>query len=205
MLEKLNMTRHADNEGETCHKPAGARVPKDNREERVLPEYDATTLVGLRTMVTNAAIQRLEDGETTVELPKLDELFAATAIARCLLPVKLRGWEIKAIRHILGMTLAELAKRLDKKTAVDTLSRWESDAQTIGTYAERVLRLVVCERLKEKAPGMDYNAAMLAELEVEDPWKADDYQVPYIELGLIRIKEKSGSVIEAWDTTMVAA
>ena len=176
----------------------GARVPNDNNiEGRVIPEYDATALVGLRTMVTDAAIERVEDGETTVELPKLEELLAAAAIARCLLPVKLRGAEIKAMRHILGMTLAELAERLDQKTALETLSRWESEAQPIGSYAERVLRLVVCETLKEKAPGMDYNAAMLAGMKVQDPWKSDNYEVPYIELALIHIRH-AGAVIEAW-------
>ena len=201
------MVRHDDNDRETRCKSAGEHVPNNNHGERVLPEYDATALVGLRTLVTNAAIERVEDGEATVELPKLDELLGAAAIARCLLPVKLRGWEIKAIRHILGMTLAELAQRLDEKTALETLSRWESENQPIGTYAEKVLRLVVCEHLKENAPGMDYSASMLAGMKVQNPWKANnpDYQVPYVELELIRLKRESGAVIEAWDTTAAAA
>jgi DNA-binding transcriptional regulator YiaG len=173
-----------------------AHVPN----EHVLAEYDATALVGLRTLVTNAAIERVEDDETTIELPKFDELLAAAAIARCLLPVKLRGGEIKAIRHILGMTSAEFAQKLDEKTALETLSRWEND-QPIGTYAEKVLRLVVCEQLKEQAPGMNYSASMLAEMKIQNPWKTNnsDYQVPYVELALIRLKKESGAVVEAWD------
>lgn len=198
------MTRHADNDREICCKSAEARVPK--QKERMLPEYDATALIGLRTMVTDAAIERVDDDETTVELPKLEELLAAAAIARCLLPVKLQGRGIKPIRHIMHMTLAELAGRLDEKTAVETLSRWESEAQPIGNYAERVLRLVACEYLKEQAPGMDYNAAMIANIKVSAPWKASDpnYQVPYVELGLVRLKKDSAAVIEAWDTTVAA-
>ena len=200
-MEISNMARHDDNDRETPCTGAGARVPNNNHGERVLPEYDATTLVGLRTLVANAAIERVEDGETTIELPKLDELLAAAAIARCLMPVKLRGWEIKAIRHILNMTLAELAQRLDEKTALETLSRWESESQPIGTYAEKVLRLVVCEHLKEQAPGMDYSASMIADMKIQNPWKTNDsdYQVPYVELALIRLKKESGAVVEAWD------
>jgi DNA-binding transcriptional regulator YiaG len=188
------MRRHEDDARETS-------VPNNNHGERVLAEYDATALVGLRTLVTNAAIERIENDEIAVELPKLDELLAAAAIARCLLPVKLRGQEIKAIRHILGMTLAELAQRLDEKTALETLSRWESESQPIGTYAEKVLRLVTCEYLKDQAPGMAYGASMLAELQIQNPWKTNDadYQVPYVELALIRFKKESSSPsIEAW-------
>ena len=72
------------------------------RAERTLAKYDATVFVGLRTVVYDAAIERVEDdGETTIELPKLPELLASAAVARCLLPVRLRGQEIKAMRQII--------------------------------------------------------------------------------------------------------
>ena len=42
-------------------------------------------------------------------------------------------------------------------------------------------------------------------LNVMDPWRAQpDYEVPYIELQLIRIKEASGSIIEGWDAKEAA-
>jgi DNA-binding transcriptional regulator YiaG len=173
-MERPNWARHEDNDRESRCTAAEARVPNNKHGERVLPEYDATTLVGLRTLVANAAIERVEDGETTIEFPKLDELMAAAATARCLRSVKLRGGEIKAIRHILAMMLAELAQRLDEKTALETLSRWESKSQPNGTYAEKVLRLVVCEHLKEQAPGMDYSASMVADMKIQNPWKTND-------------------------------
>ncbi|RYC29383.1 DUF1870 family protein [Lichenibacterium minor] len=138
------------------------------------------------------------DEEDTVELPKLQELMAAAAIARCLMPERLRGHEIKAMRKILRMTLAELADGMDSKTAVETVSRWESDAQPMGGYAEKVLRLLVCERLHEKAPGIAYDGAMISALKQIDPWRADpNYDLPAIEIELMLLKQ-NGHVEEAW-------
>src|SRR4051812_47553075 len=96
---------------------------------RLLEEYDATTLVGLKTVVRNATVERTsEDGEVSIELPKLRELMAAAAVVRCLIPIKLRGWEMRAMRRIMGFTLSDLANKLDEKTAVETVSRWETEA-----------------------------------------------------------------------------
>ena len=174
--------------------------------ERTLAKYDATVFVGLRTVVYNAAIERVEeDGETTIELPKLPELLASAAVSRCLLPVRLRGPEIRAMRRIMKLTLADLAKRLDEKTATETVSRWESEAQPMGGYAEKLLRLLVCEELRENAPGIEYNASMIANLKVRDPWRVDpNYEIPPAELWLLPLKERSGTIIEAWNEKKVA-
>src|SRR5262249_53791424 len=175
-------------------------------QERVLDIYDATAHVGLRTIVRNAAIERVDaNGEETVELPKQHELRASAAIVRCLMPDKLQGWEIKAMRKIMGLTLAELAKKLDERTAPETVSRWEADAQPMGGYADKVLRLLVCETLSKEAPGIEYKGAMLADLRVRDPWKINrDYQVPPVVLHLIQLKEQSGLIIETWNDRRAA-
>jgi DNA-binding transcriptional regulator YiaG len=170
--------------------------------ENLLPVYDATVFVGLKTIVYNAAIERTDDdGELTIELPKMDELVAAAAVERCLMDIKLRGPEVKTMRHIMKMTLTDLAQRLDGKTAPETVSRWESEAQPMGGYAEKVFRLVVCEEMKARAPGIEYNASMIANLKVRDPWKMDPaYETPPVELELIHLKEqRSGSITEAWN------
>lgn len=138
-------------------------------KERVLDTYDATSHVGLRTVVCGAAIERVdESGEETIELPKPRELRASVAVARCLMPEKLQGWEIKAMRKIMGLTLAELAKKLDERTAPETVSRWETDAQPMGSYADKVLRLLICEELRKEAPGIAYNGALIANLRVSE-------------------------------------
>lgn len=198
------MTKHAPDS-------PGGRIVQDGQHRhqcvsRMLDKYDATSLVGLRTIVRGAAIEHTdENGEVTIELPKLRHLLASAAIVRCLMPIRLRGWEIKAMRKIMDLTLAELAKRLDERTAVETVSRWESESQPMGGYAEKILRLLVCEQLREEAPGVDYHASLIANLRVIDPWRAKpNYEVPYIHLELIKVKEQSGSIIETWDAKMAA-
>lgn len=174
--------------------------------ERTLEKYDATVHVGLRTIVCHAAIERVgEDGEETIEVPKPRQLRASAAMVRCLIPIRLRGNEIKAMRKIMGLTLAEMAKKLDEKTAVETVSRWESEAQPMGGYAEKILRLLVCETLKSESPGIEYNGSMIAQLNVKDPWRANpDYVVPSVVLTFIQMKEQSGSIIETWNEKKAA-
>ncbi len=195
------MIEHAEGQG-VCVRPKAHEGPSETR----LAVYDATALTGVRALVYNAAIERVDaDGERTVELPKLSELLASAAVIRCLTPTRLRGSEIRAIRKIMKLTLNDLAKTLDNKAAPETVSRWESEAQPMGAYAEKVLRLVVCERLKEQTPGVTYNANMLANLEICDPWRSDpDYELPPIELIFARVKEQSGKIVEAWDIKLAA-
>jgi DNA-binding transcriptional regulator YiaG len=147
----------------------------------------------------------LSSVEKTVELPKLPQLLASAAVVRCLTPVRLRGVEIRAIRKIMRLTLNDLAKKLDSKAAPETISRWESEVQPMGAYVEKVLRLVVCEQLKEHAPGVTYSASTLANLEITDPWRGDpDYKLPPIELVYGRVKEQSGKIVDAWDAKLAA-
>ncbi len=163
-----------------------------------LGEYDATPLVGLRTTVYGAAI--LDEADGTVEVPNLRELMTAVAVARCLMPIRLRGYEVKAIRKIMRCTLAELAKKMDERTAPETVSRWESEAQPMGGYAEKILRLVACEALTAEAPGVEYKASQIAELVIVDPWRAEpEFEVPAIVLTRVRLKEQSGLIIDAWE------
>jgi DNA-binding transcriptional regulator YiaG len=203
---ETTMTKH--------ERPKGASIGEDRvldkkqaeARERTLAKYDATVHVGLRTVVCHAAIERVnEEGEETIELPKPRVLRASAAMVRCLMPIRLRGNEIKAIRKIMGLTLSDLAKKLDERTAVETVSRWESEAQPMGGYAEKVLRLLVCEELKSEAPGIEYNGSMIAHLNVKDPWRENpDFVVPYVILRLIRMKEQSGSIIETWNSKIAA-
>lgn len=171
----------------------------------VLTKYDATALVGLRAIVHDAAVKKIDkNGEETIEIPQLREMLAAVAVKRCLMPIRLRGWEIKAMRRIMKLTLADLAKRLDERTAAETVSRWETEAQPMGGYVEKLLRLLICEELSKEANGVEYNASMIAYLRVLDPWRVDTaYEVPPVELVLIHIKE-NGSITEAWDAKTAA-
>jgi DNA-binding transcriptional regulator YiaG len=170
-----------------------------------LEDYDASALVGLHTIVCDAAIERVDtSGERTVEVPKLRELSASAAVSRCLMPIRLRGAEIKAMRKIMRLTLGDLAKRLDDRTAPETISRWESEAQPMGGYAEKILRLLVCEELKKEAPGIDYDGSKIAHLKVVDPWRADsNYKAPPVTLTYMPMRVDH-TVIEAWNEKKAA-
>ena len=173
----------------------------------VLKERDVSPLVGVKTIACDAAIERQDhSGEKNIELPKLRELIASALVSRCLMPIRLRGSEMKAMRKGMKMTLGDMAKRLGGKTAPETISRWELEAQPIGSHAEKVLRLVVCEELKKEAPGIAYEASMLANMiEIEDPWATNpNYEVPAIVLIYMPMKVDN-SVIEAWNEKKVAA
>lgn len=196
------------------HTQATMRPPRQRPKLRVLEgqhrvaeivvplkERDVSIIVGVRTIACDAAIERkAENGEVGIELPKLRELIASALVSRCLIPVRLRGSEIKAMRKAMKMTLSELAKMLGGKTAPETISRWESEAQSLGSHAERVLRLVVCEQLKREAPGITYDASKLACMnEITDPWVEDpNYQLPHIVLTYMPMKVDH-SVVEVWN------
>jgi DNA-binding transcriptional regulator YiaG len=172
-----------------------------DRREIKLAVYDASVFVGLRTIVYDAAIERIDgdEDERTIELPRLEELSSSSAIVRCLMADRLRGPEVRAMRRMMKLTLADLAKRLDEKTAVQTVSRWESEAQPMGVYVEKLLRLLVCEELRKTAPGIEYNAAKIVNLRIRDPWKINsDYQVTPVELGLVAMKQVGGNIAEVW-------
>jgi hypothetical protein len=88
---------------------------------------------------------------------------------------------------------------LDDKTAVETVSRWESESQPMGVYAEKILRLLVCEELRRDAPGIEYGASKILGLRIRDPWKINPaHEYPALNLMLISIKQSSGTIIEAW-------
>jgi hypothetical protein len=53
--------------------------------------------------------------------------------------------------------------------------------------------------------GIEYNASMIANLKVRDPWRSEpNYQVPPVELWLMPLKECTGTIIEAWNEKKVA-
>jgi DNA-binding transcriptional regulator YiaG len=178
---------------------------KDDEGPAVLPreilrEFDASALVGLRTVVKDVAVLTIDaNGEECVHIPNMRGLLAAAAIQRCITPIRLRGSEIRAMRKILKLTLAAMAEQMDAKTAPETLSRWESEAQPMGGFAEKVFRLLVCEALHEEAPAVDYDGSKIAKLRVMDPWAADpEFKLPELCFQQVTFKQQSGVLLEAY-------
>jgi hypothetical protein len=96
----------------TCIKCGGARIRTE-----ILPRYQDDGLVGLANVVIlNAAQQYLcEDcGEDNgISVPDVEGLEAAVAVARVMIPVKLKGCELKFLRTALGLKAKDLAEMLD--------------------------------------------------------------------------------------------
>lgn len=161
-----------------------------------LHRYDATGLIGLSVVLISGAREITEvddDGqtETYVHIPDLDELSAAAAMTRCLMRQKLLGSEIRAIRKIAGMTARELSEAMGGKTAVETISRWESESEFPSGYAEKLIRLAVCERLKDRAPGIDYDSQSLIRLATVGNGKMDPSSVPPIQMHRVLLRHDS--------------
>lgn len=175
---------------------------------RTLARHDVSDLIGLRVVVANVAREIIDaEGETLIELPDMRALEAAAALARLLLPIRLRGGELRAIRHIADLTAAELAARMGDKTSPETISRWEHEKQPMGGYAEKVFRLVLGEALRPRAPGIGFEDGMIARMTVLDPWRVDPgFVVPPITLERVRMREgHSHELIETWGAEMPQA
>lgn len=174
---------------------------------RTLESFDATALIGLKVVVKNAAFCLTdEDGDESVVVPMLDKLAASAAVTRCLMEYRLQPKEIKAMRKILGYSLAEMASRMDSKTAAATFSRWEQGQQPMGGYAEKVLRLLICEELREKAAGVSYDGRMISRLVIIDPAIIGEttWEVPAMEFSLVKVKH-DGDLTDSWSAPRMAA
>jgi hypothetical protein len=106
------------------------------------------------------------------------------------------------MRRILDLTLAELAARMDARTASETVCRWEAEAQPMGAYAEKVFRLIVCEALAGAAPGVEYHGAALASLAIAD--QRDAAEEPVIHLHYIPMRQGSGAITETYNDKLAA-
>ena len=74
----------------------------------------------------------------------------------------------------------------------------------MGGYADKVL-LLICETLRHDAHGVEYSAAMIANMKPIDPWKANPgHQVAPIVLQLIRPKQPSGEIIQTYHGKIAA-
>ena len=180
------------------------------RRAEVLESYDATHLIGLRVMVLQSAVRTGdEDGEECVEIPRIDNLAKSATVARCLMPLRLKSAELKAIRRILNLSGRELAQKLE--TQPETLSRWENGVQPMGGYVEKVFRLLACELLKDEVPGIAYAARAIAEMKVIDPLRSGEteWEVPPIGFQLVkmRVGEPCGApeIRDEWNKMQMAA
>lgn len=174
--------------------------------QHTLDTYDATALVGLRTTVHNGAIESIGDHhDVRIDLPNLQELRAAAAILRCILPIRLRGFEIRALREIIGWAPAELMVHLGEKAPPKVLARWESEALSMDELTEKRFRQLVCEQVRRKAPHIDHDTGTIAAFKIVDPWSGDQsYELPPVVLNWVQVKQQSGTIDRGWNDKWAA-
>ena len=170
------------------------------RNKKMLAEFDVSNLIGLKVVVVNAAHEVVDEvGDITVEVDDTGTLEAASAIVRCLMAPRLLAAELQSIRKIAGMTAINLANKMGEKTSHETISRWENGKQPMSGYAEKVFRLVICEALRERAPGVGYRDGAIANLIQIDPWQVNpDYELPAIVMERVRVKVHDAAPVTAW-------
>ncbi len=125
-------------------------------------------LLGISRVVLIDAVEKLRclkcpDVSFTL-IPDLPGLIAAAAVSRATIPVKLTGNDIRFMRKALSLTAKQLASLL--RVTEEAISRWENGKQPIGPASETLLRLMVGFRLREKAPGVDFDEDHVASMAI---------------------------------------
>ncbi len=161
--------------------------------------------IGIPVVLKNAAIRRFctDCDNDMIAVPNMDELVAAAAIARCLMPVTLCSHEFRFLRKALGMTGREFAELTDNRP--ETVSRWENDAQGTGGVTEKLVRQTVCERLKTLAPAIDYEHGVIVNMKLVHRSSASSELPPLVfELVLIKFKGyETPRKARHWDTEYI--
>jgi DNA-binding transcriptional regulator YiaG len=102
------------------------------------------------TLVNIDIIQCDQCGNKDPIIPRLNELFAALALAIVKKPCPLNGADVRFLRKFLKMTGEQFASYLD--VTKSHVSKWENGADPVGGQSDRAIRAVtVClgENLKD--------------------------------------------------------
>ncbi|MQX38190.1 hypothetical protein [Roseospira navarrensis] len=168
----------------------------------VLPEFE-DDLLGIPVILRNAVTRTVcaGCGEETTEIPDLENLIAAVAVARALCPVQLNGSDIRFLRKATGMLAKDFATTIDLDVA--SFSRWENDKQRLGGHSEKLLRLFVCEQLHEQAPAVTYSAAMIPRLRLTPRQHVEDLRIVMDRVRVKTAKDQSATL--RWENEARAA
>jgi hypothetical protein len=153
----------------------------DTQSARVLAEHDVSDLIGLNVLVKNAAIVQ-PDG--SIFVPHIRELSGLAAALRCMTPLRLSGRDFKSIRKICLWSYEDLAKKMDNKCSSDTIQQWENRQQLMGIWAEKILRLHVCEHLRDRAEAfLPLANRVILNMDILDPFHTNS--TPRMEFSLV--------------------
>lgn len=172
-------------------------------EDRILATFELDTLgLPYPVVLKEAVVERIDLKTNEVighAIPDMDSLIAAVAMARCLHPMQLSGDELRFMRKVIGMKSKSLAESVGMSPS--TYSRVENEKEHMGGYVEQLIRELICEELKDKAPAIDYTPRDIIRLRITNQ------QMP-ITMIFSRVVFKDGVTRErlnAWDTLKLAA
>lgn len=92
-------------------------------------------------------------GEEEVSIPNMEGLQLALARWLAEQPARLTGAQVRFLRKVMGWSGRDFALLIS--VTPETVSRWEHDKEPIGAVAERLLRVLVTQKVH---PITDYDA-----------------------------------------------
>jgi hypothetical protein len=101
------------------------------------------------------------------------------------------------------MTAKDLSDAMGENTAVETISRWEAESVVPGGYAEKLLRITVCEALKGRVRGVSYDSQKLLRTRMIECDRTKEDSIPKIEFRRVLVKSND-HLDDSW-TEMCAA
>jgi DNA-binding transcriptional regulator YiaG len=101
-------------------------------------------------------------------IPNMGELIAAAALARVKVPVRLTNKDVRFLRRALGWQSKTLAKEIG--VAPESFSKWESptNPSPISPAHEKLLRMIVVQNLKDRAPGVFVKEREILSMDIRD-------------------------------------
>jgi putative zinc finger/helix-turn-helix YgiT family protein len=175
---------------------------KGRIETTVLPER-TEDLGGVVAIIRNAVLVHCcsECGEELTEIPDMQKLVRAVALARAQIPMQLSGEEIRFFRRVLDMTQVEFAAVMGLDSA-ETISRWENNARGIGGYAEKLVRHNLCALLYKSVPAMEYDPETITRMRIRQ--REPDETLPPIVMERVLLKHNHQRT-RSWDALPAAA
>jgi putative zinc finger/helix-turn-helix YgiT family protein len=175
---------------------------KGRAETSILREH-TEDLGGIVATLRNAVlVHRCADcGEELTEIPDMQDLVKAVALARAQIPVKLSGNDVRFLRRVFDMTQAEFAAAMGFDSA-ETISRWENNIRGIGANVEKLLRHNVCALLYKSVPAAEYDPETVARLRIRALCPAET--LPPIVVDRVLIK-RDRQRAQGWDALPIAA
>ncbi|MDO8324902.1 MAG: helix-turn-helix domain-containing protein [Phenylobacterium sp.] len=173
-------------------------------KEYILPEH-MEDVGGIEVLLRNTVHVRCCEGcdDEQTMIPDLRGLVRAVAMMRAAIPIRLGAGDIRLMRRALDLTQKEFAQAMD--ITPETVSRWESaDSKGVGGYADKLVRQNVCALIHAEEPGMTYDAAAIAKMQVGE--LIPGAPMPLIEVELVTVKT-DGARSRVWDaqTACIAA